>query len=99
MRSISAGSIPVSYTHLRVIVKTFFEALNFDGTHSANVCIYCAKEAGVNIAKALRVNHTGACHHGKADDIRHEQHADRSQVKLQIALDVYKRQGQYNPTP
>lgn len=39
----------------RVIVKTFFEALNFDG-HSANVFIYGAKEAGVNIAKALRVN-------------------------------------------
>ena len=39
----------------RVIVKTFFEALNF-GTHSANVFIYGAKEAGVNIAKALRVN-------------------------------------------
>ena len=40
----------------RVIVKTFFESLNFDGTHSANVFIYGAKEAGVNIAKALRVN-------------------------------------------
>lgn len=40
----------------RVIVKTFFEALNFDGTHSANVFILGAKEAGVNIAKALRVN-------------------------------------------
>ena len=40
----------------RVIVKTFFEALNFDGTHSAYVFIYGAKEAGVNIAKALRVN-------------------------------------------
>ena len=40
----------------RVIVKTFFEALNFAGTHSANVFIYGAKEAGVNIAKALRVN-------------------------------------------
>lgn len=40
----------------RVIVKTFFEALNLDGTHSANVFIYGAKEAGVNIAKALRVN-------------------------------------------
>lgn len=40
----------------RVIVKTFFEASNFDGTHSANVFIYGAKEAGVNIAKALRVN-------------------------------------------
>ena len=31
-------------------------------------------------------NHTGACHHGKADDIGHEQHADRSQVELQIAF-------------
>ena len=40
----------------RVIVKTFFEALNFDGTHSVNVFIYGAKEAGANIAKALRVN-------------------------------------------
>ena len=40
----------------RVIVKTFFEELNFDGTHGANVFIYGAKEAGVNIAKALRVN-------------------------------------------
>ena len=40
----------------RVIVKTFFEALNFDGTHSVNVFIYSAKEAGGNIAKALRVN-------------------------------------------
>lgn len=40
----------------RVIVKTFFEALNFDGIHSVNVFIYGAKEAGVNIAKALRVN-------------------------------------------
>ena len=40
----------------RVIVKTFFEAQNFDGTHSVNVFIYGAKEAGVNIAKALRVN-------------------------------------------
>lgn len=40
----------------RVVVKTFFEALNFYGTHSANVFIYGAKEAGVNIAKALRVN-------------------------------------------
>lgn len=40
----------------RVIVKIFFEAQNFDGTHSANVFIYGAKEAGVNIAKALRVN-------------------------------------------
>lgn len=40
----------------RVLVKIFFEALNFDGSRSANVFIYGAKEAGVNIAKALRVN-------------------------------------------
>lgn len=41
---------------LRVVVKMFYEAISFDGSHSANVFIYGAKEAGVNIAKALRVN-------------------------------------------
>lgn len=40
----------------RVIVKTIFDMLNFDGRHSANVFIYGAKEAGVNIAKSLCVN-------------------------------------------
>lgn len=40
----------------RIVVKIFFEALNFDGSRSANVFIYGAKEAGVNIAKALRVS-------------------------------------------
>ena len=40
----------------RIVVKMFHELLNFDGSHSANVFIYGAKEAGVNIAKALRVN-------------------------------------------
>ena len=40
----------------RIVVKVFYELLNFDGSHSANVFIYGAKEAGVNIAKALRVN-------------------------------------------
>lgn len=40
----------------RVAVKTLFEALSFDGRHCANVFIYGAKEAGINIAKALRVN-------------------------------------------
>lgn len=40
----------------RVVVKLFFELINFDGRHSANVFIYGAKEAGVNIAKSLRVN-------------------------------------------
>lgn len=49
---------------LRITVKTFFELLNFDGSHCANVFIYGAKEAGVNIAKALRVslrNHYRLC--------------------------------------
>ena len=40
----------------RIVVKMFYELLNFDGSHSTNVFIYGAKEAGVNIAKALRVN-------------------------------------------
>ena len=40
----------------RIVVKMFYELLNFDGSHSANVFIYGAKVAGVNIAKALRVN-------------------------------------------
>ena len=40
----------------RIVVKIFFEALNFDGSRSTNVFIYGAKEAGVNIAKALRVS-------------------------------------------
>lgn len=40
----------------RIVVKMFYELLNFDRSHSANVFIYGAKEAGVNIAKALRVN-------------------------------------------
>ena len=40
----------------RIVVKMFYELLNFDGSHSANVFIYGAKEAGVNIAKALRFN-------------------------------------------
>ena len=48
----------------RVIVKILFEMLNFDGSHSDNVFIYGAKEAGVNIAKSLRVslrNHYRLC--------------------------------------
>lgn len=40
----------------RIVVKMFFEVINFDGRHTTNVFIYGAKEAGVNIAKALRVN-------------------------------------------
>lgn len=48
----------------RVVVKTLFEMINFDGSHSVNVFIYGAKEAGVNIAKSLRVslsNHYRLC--------------------------------------
>ena len=40
----------------RVVVKMFYEVMNFDGRHCANVFIYGAKEAGVNIAKSLPVN-------------------------------------------
>jgi len=40
----------------RIVVKMFYENINFDGSQSANVFIYGAKEAGVNIAKSLRVN-------------------------------------------
>ena len=40
----------------RMMVKLLFDTLNFDERHSANVFIYGAKEAGVNIAKSLRVS-------------------------------------------
>lgn len=40
----------------RVVVKTIYERLNFDNGHRMNVFIYGAREAGVNIAKSLRVN-------------------------------------------
>ncbi|MDR0658576.1 MAG: polysaccharide biosynthesis protein [Mediterranea sp.] len=40
----------------RVVVKMCYDLISFDGRHSANVFIYGAKEAGVNIAKSLRVN-------------------------------------------
>lgn len=40
----------------RIVVKMFFEVLNFDGSKTTNVFIYGAKETGVNIAKSLRVN-------------------------------------------
>lgn len=40
----------------RIIVKTIYEQIRFDGSHSANVFVYGAKEVGVNIAKSLRVN-------------------------------------------
>jgi FlaA1/EpsC-like NDP-sugar epimerase len=40
----------------RVIIKVIFDMLSFDSNHSSNVFIYGAREAGVNIAKALRVN-------------------------------------------
>jgi len=40
----------------RIIVKTIYEQIHFDGSHCANVFVYGAKEVGVNIAKSLRVN-------------------------------------------
>ena len=40
----------------RVVVKMMYEASHFDSRRSVNVFIYGAKEAGVNIAKSLRVN-------------------------------------------
>jgi FlaA1/EpsC-like NDP-sugar epimerase len=40
----------------RVVIKVFFDILSFDSHRSRNVFIYGAREAGVNIAKALRVN-------------------------------------------
>jgi len=40
----------------RIAVKVIYEQIHFDGRHSANAFVYGAKEVGVNIAKALRVN-------------------------------------------
>lgn len=40
---------------LRIIVKTFFEALGASFKRRTNVFIYGAKEAGVNIAKSIRI--------------------------------------------
>lgn len=40
----------------RISVKVFYELINFDNRHSVNVFIYGAKEAGIGIAKSLRVN-------------------------------------------
>ncbi|MEG1685469.1 MAG: nucleoside-diphosphate sugar epimerase/dehydratase [Bacteroides sp.] len=40
----------------RVLAKLLYELLMFDRAHSKNVFIYGTKEAGVNIAKSLRVN-------------------------------------------
>lgn len=49
----------ISFTMMccsRIVTKMMFERINFDGRHSANVFIYGAKEAGVNIAKSMRVS-------------------------------------------
>ena len=40
----------------RIVVKMFFEIINFDRSQTVNVFIYGAKEVGANIAKSLRVN-------------------------------------------
>lgn len=41
---------------LRVIVKMMFETIKAGGSSQTNIFIYGAKEAGVNIAKSLRVS-------------------------------------------
>lgn len=40
----------------RILVKTVFDALNFNRSYSSDVFVYGVKEAGVNIAKTLRTN-------------------------------------------
>lgn len=40
----------------RIITKVFYESMNFDMRQSIDVFIYGAKEAGINIAKSLRIN-------------------------------------------
>lgn len=40
----------------RILTKVLYESMNFDGSRSINVFIYGAREAGINIAKSLRVN-------------------------------------------
>ncbi|MGN0036648.1 MAG: polysaccharide biosynthesis protein [Bacteroidaceae bacterium] len=40
----------------RIVVKLMYESAHFDGRRSVNVCIYGAKEAGINIAKSIRAN-------------------------------------------
>ena len=40
----------------RIVVKVLFDTLNLDRSNSHNVFIYGAREAGVNIAKAIRVS-------------------------------------------
>jgi len=40
----------------RIVVKLFYELLRFDNQQSVNVFIYGAKEAGIDIARSLRVS-------------------------------------------
>lgn len=41
---------------VRMVIKVLYDSMNFDGRHSINVFIYGAKEAGVSIAKSVRVS-------------------------------------------
>lgn len=41
---------------VRMVIKVLYDSMNFDGRHSVNVFIYGAKEAGVSIAKSVRVS-------------------------------------------
>lgn len=40
----------------RILTKVLYESVNFDGNNSTSVFIYGVREAGINIAKSLRVN-------------------------------------------
>lgn len=41
---------------VRMVIKVLYDSMNFDSRHSINVFIYGAKEAGVSIAKSVRVS-------------------------------------------
>jgi len=41
---------------VRMVIKVLYDSMNFDGRHSVNVFIYGAKQAGVSIAKSVRVS-------------------------------------------
>jgi FlaA1/EpsC-like NDP-sugar epimerase len=62
-KEVSASMLSIAYVInvvfmmcSRVLVKMLYEQLNFDTRRGRNVFVYGAKEAGVNIAKGLRVN-------------------------------------------
>lgn len=63
MRWASLGVLMIAYiinfavmACSRMVIKVFFDILNTEGSFGKSVFIYGAKEAGVNLAKALRVS-------------------------------------------